>query len=57
LRAATYIDKLFELSRWSVPRIAQVLTRVLCFQRASSTSWMVVLSTLAQRERAAPDST
>src|SRR5438552_13503663 len=46
-----------EESRWSVPRIAQVLTRVQCFQRASSTSSIVMFSTLAHRERAAPEST
>src|SRR5712692_11848435 len=56
-RAATYVGRLSEESRWSVPCIAQVLTRVRCFQRASSTSWMVMSLILAQRERAAPDST
>src|SRR5438093_13232758 len=57
LSAATYVGRLLEESKWSVPRIAQVLTRIQCFQRASSTSWIVMLLTLAQRERAAPDST
>jgi hypothetical protein len=37
-------------------RIAQVLTRVQCFQRASSTSSIVMFSTLVHRERAAPES-
>src|SRR5437867_10504545 len=57
LRAATYVGRSLEERKWSVPRIAQVLTRVRCFQRASSTSWIVMLSTRAHIDRAAPDRT
>src|SRR6266571_8140129 len=57
LRAATYVGRSLDERRWRVPRIAQVLTRVRCFQRASSTSWIVMLSTRAHIDRAAPDRT
>src|SRR5712692_1088748 len=46
-----------EESRWRVPRMPQVLTRIRCSQRASSTSWIVMFSTRAHIERAAPDRT
>src|SRR5712692_10184482 len=46
-----------EERRWRVPRMPQVLTRVRCFQRASSTSWIVMFSTRAHIERAAPERT
>src|SRR5437867_12509301 len=57
LRAATYVGRSLEERRWRVPRIAQVLTKVRCFQRASSTSWSVMPSTRAHIDRAAPDRT